>query len=177
MRITPASPEELRAVAEVHVVSWQVAYAGVLSSEYLAKLSVDSREAAWRQVLAEGVSELLVAVEGASVVGFASFGRCRDADAPTDRGELWALYVSPDAWSTGVGQALWSATRARLAALEFRSVSLWVIAGNDRALRFYSRAGFFIEPGSEKEFELGGELVREVRMVVERIDERPEGTI
>ena len=167
MHIAPGSIDDLRSVAELHVSSWQSAYAGILSAEFLAGLSVEDREKAWRQVLAEGRSELLVATEGSSVVGFASFGACRDTDAPADRGELWAIYVLPGAWSTGVGHALWRAAQSRLSALGFRSVSLWVIVGNERAVRFYSRAGFVLEPNSEKEFELGGEIIREVRMVVE----------
>jgi ribosomal protein S18 acetylase RimI-like enzyme len=44
-------------------------------------------------------------------------------------------------------------------------VSLWVLERNTRAIRFYTAAGFAIEAGSEKEFELGGLLVREVRMI------------
>ena len=166
MRIAPASPEDLRRVADVHVASWQSAYAGILSPEYLASLSAERREAMWREVLAEGKSELLIAEEGPSVVGFASFGPCRDADAPADRGEVWAIYVLPSAWSTGAGRALWQAAHERLGALGFRSVSLWVIAGNERAIRFYCAAGFELEAGSEKEFELGGVKLREVRMVI-----------
>jgi ribosomal protein S18 acetylase RimI-like enzyme len=167
MDIAAASSDDLRAVAELHVASWQSAYAGILPAEYLANLSVEGREAMWREVLAEGKSELFVALEGSSIVGFASFGPCRDADGTPDRGEVWAIYVLPSAWSTGVGQALWHAARSRLNALGYRSVSLWVIVGNERAVRFYSAAGFAFEGGSEKEFEVGGARVREVRMVVE----------
>src|SRR5687767_8378580 len=120
MVITPASPEDLGGVAAVHVESWRSAYADILPFEYLAGLSVQRREAMWREVLAEGRSELTVA------------------------------------WSTGVGRALWFAARERLIALGYSSVSLWVIAGNERAIRFYSAVGLNVEAGSEKEFDLGG---------------------
>jgi len=166
MRIAAASPENLREVAAVHIASWQCAYQGILPSGYLASLSLEKREATWRQILAEGRSELLVATVGAAVVGFVSFGPCRDEAGPSDRGEVWAIYVVPDAWSTGIGQALWRAARERLGAQGFRSVSLWVIDGNERARRFYAAAGFNVEAGSEKEFEIGGAMLREVRMVV-----------
>ncbi len=166
MLIAAASPEDLRAVAAVHVASWQSAYRSILPSEYLASLSVEKREEAWRQILAEGRSDLLVAKDGAAVVGFVSFGPCRDEAAAPDLGELWAIYVAPSAWSTGVGQALWREASESLRARGFRAVSLWVIDGNERARRFYSAAGFSVEAGSEKEFELGGAKLREVRMVV-----------
>jgi ribosomal protein S18 acetylase RimI-like enzyme len=165
MRVAAASPEDLRDVAAVHVASWQSAYQGILPSEYLASLSVERREAAWRQILAEGRSELLVATDGDAIVGFVSFGACRDEAAPLDRGEVWAIYVAPSAWGMGVGKALWRVASERLRTQGFRSVSLWVIDGNERARLFYSTAGFNVEAGSEKEFEIGGAKVREVRMV------------
>jgi GNAT superfamily N-acetyltransferase len=120
MRIAAVSREDLKAIAAVHVATWQTAYAGILPSEYLANLSVEHREVSWRQVLAEARSELLVAFQGSAVVAFASFGNSRDADAPGARGEVSAIYVIPSAWSTGVGRALWCAVRERLIALGCR---------------------------------------------------------
>jgi ribosomal protein S18 acetylase RimI-like enzyme len=165
MEIRPALRDDCRAVAQVHVASWQAAYAGLLTPEFLAGLSVDRREASWRRVLAEGASQLLVAGTEGSIAGFSSFGPSRDTDAPPARGELWALYVRPDAWSTGVGRSLWQITRECLHSQGFSSVSLWVLERNVRAIRFYEAAGFVVEPDSGKGFELGGTPVREVRMV------------
>jgi ribosomal protein S18 acetylase RimI-like enzyme len=165
MEIRVASSDDCRSIAEVHVASWQAAYAGILDSAFLAGLSIERREESWRQVLAAAESELLVGLVESSVLGFASFGPSRDADAPPRRGEVWALYVDPRAWSTGAGRQLWHAAHARLQSQGFMSTSLWVLERNVRALSFYSAAGFTMEAGSEKEFELGGTKVREVRMV------------
>lgn len=165
MQIRPASPEHCRAVAEVHVASWQAAYAHILEPAFLAGLSIDRREQAWREVLSAGDSQLLLGWDGESVVGFASLGPSRDADAPPGRGELWALYVRPQSWSGGAGRELCRAALAHLHSQGFSSVSLWVLERNTRAIRFYSAAGFAVEAGSEKEFELGGTRVRELRMV------------
>jgi len=165
MEVRLASPDDCRAVAEVHVASWQAAYAGILDPIFLAGLSVDRREQSWRQVVAAGEPELLVGLEGSTAVGFASHGRSRDADALPGRGELMALYVHPRSWSTGAGRELWRAARARLHSRGFSSVSLWVLERNTRAISFYSAAGFAIDAGSQKELVLGGATVREVRMV------------
>ena len=165
LQIRPASLADCRAVAELHVASWQAAYAGILDPAFLAGLSVDERETSWREALSRGESELLLSCAGDTVVGFASIGRSRDEDAPPARGEIWALYVHPRSWSVGVGLGLWHAVRDRLQAQGFTSASLWVLERNARAIRFYSSVGFMIEPGSEKDFELGGAMVREVRMV------------
>jgi ribosomal protein S18 acetylase RimI-like enzyme len=167
MRILPASSEDFRAVAELHVACWRRAYEGIIPSAYLASLSVERREDSWHQVLREGHSELLLAWVGESLAGFVSYGPSRDDDAPPNRGEIWAIYVAPSAWSTGVGTALWQAARRQLRELGHSTVSLWVIAGNERAIRFYLSAGFRAEPDSEKTFEIGGRELREVRLVFE----------
>jgi ribosomal protein S18 acetylase RimI-like enzyme len=165
MEVRVASADDCRAIAEVHVASWKAAYTGILDDAFLANLSIDRREDMWRQTLAESASELLVASDQSSIVGFVSFGNSRDADAAPDRGELWALYVRPSAWSTGVGRELWHAAHTRMLERGFASVSLWVLQQNARAIRFYSVAGFKLEHGSEKKFELGGRAIAEVRMV------------
>lgn len=172
MHIAPATPDDCAAIAGVHVASWQHAYRHLLRPAYLDALSVERREASWRQVLAQGQSVLLVAHVDGQVAGFASFGACRDEGAPPGRGELWALYAAPHVWTQGVGRGLWQASRAGLAARGFHEASLWVLAGNARAIRFYETAGFAADPDSAKQFELGGALVREVRYLA-RLDAAP----
>jgi ribosomal protein S18 acetylase RimI-like enzyme len=165
MEVRAALPADCRAIAEVHVASWQAAYAGILHPAFLADLSVGRREEMWREVLSRRQSQILVACADASVVGFVSFGRARDSDAPLERGELGALYVHPRAWSSGVGRALCDAALEGLRSLGFSSVSLWVLEHNQRAIAFYSRAGFFVDAGAEKRSDLGGVTLQEVRMV------------
>src|SRR2546425_11530804 len=78
MHIAPARLEDARQVAEIHVTTWQSAYQGIVPAEYLASLSVDQREAMWRESIAEGVPELLVAKAEGGMIGWAAFGPCRD---------------------------------------------------------------------------------------------------
>ena len=44
----------------------------------------------------------------------------------------------------------------------FDSVSLWVLAANAHAIRFYENAGFVLDAGSAQTFELGGRPVQEL---------------
>ena len=44
MHVAAATLEDVRAIAEVHVASWRVAYAGIVSASYLAGLSIDQRK-------------------------------------------------------------------------------------------------------------------------------------
>jgi ribosomal protein S18 acetylase RimI-like enzyme len=165
-RIDPASWQDCRAIAECHVSSWQQAYRDLLPPAYLDALLVSEREARWRIILESRSSRVLVAREVGrldGVVGFVSFGASRDAGAPVDRAEITALYVTPAAWSRGVGRELWRAAAVALAAEGYRTVSLWVLAGNTRATRFYQKTGFTLEPGSCTEVELGGVTLDKVR--------------
>jgi ribosomal protein S18 acetylase RimI-like enzyme len=166
MEISPATPEDCRAIAEVHVESWQHAYQHILPAPYLASLSVSERGAMWRRAVEQWPSQLLVARADGRIAGFISFGACRDEGAPPDRAEIWAIYVRPAFWSGGVGARLWLAARQQIRDARYTMVSLWVISGNERALRFYERAGFSAEPDSRKQFELGGATIEEVRYVM-----------
>lgn len=73
--------------------------------------------------------------------------------------------MKPAFWSTGAGRLLWFAALQQMRADGFRSVRLWVIAGNARAVRFYERAGFVAEPEARKLVELGGASLEQHRHV------------
>ena len=173
MRITSARLQDALALAQIHVESWQVVYVGLFPTEYLESLSIAERQERWLAILQSGSSRTLVARHEGQVLGFVSFGRCRDAGAPAARGEVWALYVSPPAWSTGAGWALWEAARVQMLHAGFTEVSLWVLSGNARGMRFYEAVGFRRERGSEQHFERGGATVEEVRLVFEHMSANP----
>jgi ribosomal protein S18 acetylase RimI-like enzyme len=165
LSIAVASPTDCRAVAQIHVDAWRVAYDAIVPSDYLAALSVDQRETIWRTAVESGTPRVLVARTDQGVVGWIAYGRCRDDGTGPNDGEIWAIYVAPTAWSTGVGRALWEAARRDLQAQGYLSVALWVIRDNARAMRFYQSSGFAIEADSAKEFELGCAQITEVRLV------------
>jgi ribosomal protein S18 acetylase RimI-like enzyme len=166
MQIDSATLDDCRAVAEVHVESWQHAYKRTLPAPYLASLSVAEREAMWRRTVEQRPSQVLAARTAGQVVGFVSFGASRDDAAPPECAEVRAIYVRPAFWSAGVGWQLWLAARQRILEAGYKTVTLWVIASNERAIQFYERAGFSAEPESRKRFELGGAMLEEVRYVM-----------
>lgn len=141
MAIRLAEAGDARAIAEVQVASWHAAYRGLMPDERLDAFTVEVREAAWRRNLAGGDSPARTTVleQGGRVVGFASVGPSRSADG---WGEVWALYAAPEAWGTGAGRALLADGLAWLAGRGLPRVMLWVLVGNQRAIRFYQAAGF-----------------------------------
>jgi GNAT superfamily N-acetyltransferase len=64
-------------------------------------------------------------------------------------GWLHRLYVVPSAWAAGVGAALHDDALAALREQGSRTASLWCLAGNDRARRFYERRGWHLN-GDER---------------------------
>ena len=124
---------EISGKAYVHWASWHEAYPGLVSSAYLDKLTLEKcKELAYRWR-----DNILVAKDGERVVGFAGYGTRDDA---AEFGEVFALYVLPDYWGTGVAQALMDVTLYALNA--YNTIRLWVLRDNPRAIRFYEKCGF-----------------------------------
>lgn len=165
VQLTPATAELAPGIASVQVRSWQAAYAGVVPQAFLDGMSVEDRARRWQDIVHKNESQTVVALAGQDVLGFVSFGRCRDDGAPADRGEIWALYADPAAWGRGVGHALTREAVRVLHAAGHATVSLWVLSQNLRGIHFYRRFGFVEVAGSKKSFELGGGQVEEVSMV------------
>jgi len=173
MQVTAAQRADCHALAVIHVTSWQAAYASLLPADYLASLSVADREESWTSILETSASRTLVAKRDGEALGFVTFGHCRDQGASASKGEVWALYVAPQAWSAGVGWALWEAARVHMLHQGFTEVSLWVLSGNARGLRFYQSIGFLREPHSEQFFERGGARLAEVRLMFNGMSANP----
>jgi GNAT superfamily N-acetyltransferase len=160
MILRPATPEDAIAVARVHVRSWQVAYRGLMPDDYLDALAPEDRAA--RYTFGERAPDrpaTIVALDGQTICGFAMVGPSRDERST---GELYALYVDPDRWGTGVGRALINAAREELVNRGFQAASLWVLAGNERAERFYRLDGWAPD-GSKRADQVWGVSVDEVR--------------
>ncbi|HEY2781981.1 MAG TPA: GNAT family N-acetyltransferase [Steroidobacteraceae bacterium] len=164
MHIRQATVADAQGIASVHVSSWQIAYRGIVPDTYLDALSVEARANGWREMLARGgPQEVWITVEDHDITGWAAFGPSRDEDASPATGELAAIYVSPQLWSTGIGRNLWHRARDRLKELGFKDVTLWVLQENARAIRFYRAAGFLPNELSQKQINRGGKNLTEIR--------------
>jgi L-amino acid N-acyltransferase YncA len=162
--VRPATLEDTRGIATVHVRGWRAAYRDILPRDFLDALSIDEREARWRRNLGETIAVTFVAEEAGAVIGWASVGACRDEDATPGLGELWAIYVEPGRWRGGVGRALWTWGRRRLVERGARDVVVWVLEANHPARRFYEAVGFAPAPERIRMLQIGGARVPEVRM-------------
>jgi GNAT superfamily N-acetyltransferase len=88
----------------------------------------------------------------------AAAGPLTPAGRTGEVGELYALYLLPAWWSAGVGRALMTSALDALRGDRYRRVVLWVLADNARGRRFYGRAGFTLDGGTNILTGLGGVL-------------------
>lgn len=145
---------EFKGKAYVHWAAWHAAYTGLIDQAYLDKLTPEKCE----EIAYRWPDNILIAKDGEYVLGFLGFG-----NEGTDTGVIFALYVLPEYWGTGVGQRLMRAGMEKLAA--YPRIALWVLKGNARAIRFYEKNGFRAD-GEEKE--LASLNASEIRMVYHR---------
>jgi ribosomal protein S18 acetylase RimI-like enzyme len=164
MIVRPATSADARAIATIQVRAWQAAYQGIVPESFLRELSVAAREERWQTILMESPSVTYVAEESDRVVGWISVGESRDDDTVSSTGELWAIYVGPDSWGLGAGQALWRRGAEHLRAAGYADAIVWVLKANRRGIRFYEAAGFVRDGGREKLLEIGGAAIPEIRL-------------
>jgi GNAT superfamily N-acetyltransferase len=145
-RAVPADAEDL---AHLHLDVWDDAYTGLMPQGILddRREKVAERVARWRDILSAEERPTWLAEDSEGLVGFSGAGPARDNDVDIEL-ELYALYVRARYYGTGVGYALFEQ------AVGDRACYLWVLAGNERAIRFYERQGFRLD-GTEDEHDEG----------------------
>ena len=151
--------EDMDGKGYVHWKSWHETYTGLIDPAYMERITLEKcmdMAHRWPQ-------NMMVAKDGDKVIGFIGYGEHRD-EALTDCGEVSAIYVLADYYGQKVGYELMNAAFDKLA--EYKRIAVWVLKGNDRAIRFYERYGFRFD-GTEKEVKLGTPNT-ELRMVYTR---------
>lgn len=161
-----ARPDDALSIARVHVESWQRAYVGLVDQAYLDALEIPERADGWEARLVTGLggdlalkpwwgggrparTEVLVDPRG-TIQGFVSYGPLRPEPgevAEPGGGELYALYLHPDAWGQGGGWALYERCLAALRLAGFARVTIWAMRGAQQARAFYERQGAQLQAG------------------------------
>lgn len=163
--VRPATSRDAKAIAEIHIATWQAAYQDLMPQDYLDQMTVEKRQAYWREAIEYSEPQVLVATDGDKLVGFAGFDRSRDPKTRSTVGEIWAIYVTPAHWRQGVGLALWDGARDGLKEEGCTQVTMWVLLGNERALEFAEHAaGFKREMTTLKTVDFGTVKLEEIRL-------------
>jgi L-amino acid N-acyltransferase YncA len=173
-----ARPEDAEAIADAHVRGWRAAYRGLVPDSILDGLSVERRARYWRDTIAAedaaanaadgstgtaASARTWVVEEAGTVQGFASTGALRDPpDGLTAAGEVFAIYLAPEAKGRGFGRALFACAVDDLRGRGFDPIVAWVFEANASARRFYEAAGFRPD-GARQPVTLGETSLPEVR--------------
>ncbi|MEO7206156.1 MAG: GNAT family N-acetyltransferase [Steroidobacteraceae bacterium] len=145
MTIRAAGLADAVAIAQLHTHSWQTAYRGILSGEFLQGALRENRCVLWHTRLSEAERSdqvVLVDEQERVVRGFA----CAFLDADPEWGCLLDnLHVVPELNGQGLGRQLMTAVaeRAWLSKPDGR-LHLWAYEQNLSARRFYERLGGII---------------------------------
>jgi len=128
-------------VAQVMLRVWREAYAGVLPPEVLAGLDHAELATAWEASIADPSGAVLVALDGARVVGFAALAPAGDPDlfgAP----ELRTLLVLPEERRHGHGSRLLAASAEAWREAGAALAACWVLDADTVLRDFLERAGW-----------------------------------
>jgi GNAT superfamily N-acetyltransferase len=148
VEVRVATTADVDGIADVQERTWQAAYRHVFPARELDRGGF-IRPERWRGRVAKPPAgwTTFVAVHDGVVAGFAAVGPSRDERGV---GELYAIYVEPERWSTGTGRLLIEQSEAQLC-VSFTEATLWVLEDNPRARAFYERAGWSPDGGRKSE--------------------------
>ena len=163
LELRRATPADAATIAGLQVRGSDWAYRALLPPNPLpAEERLAQRTRVWLTGLApDGERRSFLAEEDGVALGFVTCGSAEDAGLVAT-GEVFAIYLEPHAVGRGVGRALFAHAVADLTARGFHDAVLWVLEGNERARRFYERAGWATD-GARKDYERNGALRHEVR--------------
>lgn len=134
------------AMGRVQARAWRAAWSGLLPPPLLDALDPTALAERWADALRRPPSarhRALVALDRATVVGFAACAPADDPDADGGRdAELTVLVVDPDHLGQGHGSRLLAAVADTSRADGFARLTTWVVASDDALRSFLEAAGW-----------------------------------
>ena len=155
VELGPAGPGDAPAIARVEVETWRTTYAGMLADSSLLAMSPERQARLWAGPIKLSPRDTWVARTEEGIVGFGYCGPQRDHRLPF-AGEVYMLYVLPDAQGLGIGRQLLRAMFARLEECCLHSALIWVLRQNPSRF-FYERLGGRL--ACQRNIAFGGEQV------------------
>ena len=150
--VRPARAEDALAVGSVMLAAWRRQYADVLPKQALDQLSPLAVADDWKRSITAPPTPrhaVLVATEGAAIVGYAVAAPAGDAGATAGTvGEIVDLVVDPDRTRAGHGSRLLAASIDHLRNHGYAEVITWSGDKDRIRLRFLESAGFAEDGGS-----------------------------
>ena len=158
MKVRKATVADADGVAKVQVDSWYSTYKDIVPDEYLRKMTYESREKKWKDIIYKQPVYIAEDNKG-EIIGFSNGGPERTGKYPEFDGELYAIYILKDYQRKGLGKQL---LEPIIQELEDQGIySMLVLVLEDNHSRF-----FYEQVGAEKvdiiEIEVSGKRLNEV---------------
>lgn len=147
MFLRPATRDDAATLAEIHIAGWRASYDGLVDPAFLDGLDVEKRTKDWQDWLSSGTDAIIAYDDQGGGAGFISFGRLKTPPPgvsqirPLYSAEIYALYILPAYWRQKLGRQLMAAAAKALKIRKHKSLCLWVVEKNTRAVAFYKALG------------------------------------
>jgi ribosomal protein S18 acetylase RimI-like enzyme len=140
--VRSANAADAKKIARVQIERWRINDRGQTPGTVLKAPSVKRREAFWSGRLEQASGSVFV-IASDVIVGFCDLIPSRDKGAdPKTVGEIAAVYVVSDDLRLGAGKALCHHALTVARKRGYKALTLWVLASNGNAMRFYEALGF-----------------------------------
>lgn len=164
--IRKATKDDIPDLARIHLASKKVAYHGIVDQNFLNQKTEQEYHDKWTNWLSEeGMNVSLVSTEDQSV-GFISYGRMQTPPPGTSKirpqftAEIFAIHIHPEVWRSGMGKETFQYAASELLHDKHHALCLWVLAKNERAIKFYDYLGG--QRLGKRDIEIGPNKVKEL---------------
>jgi lincosamide nucleotidyltransferase A/C/D/E len=154
--------EDVPAVCAIRIRSWRAAYAGLMPQPVIDAIDIGTMWSTWCASVRHPPSPSTQLFVGGPPGEVHAYAWVRPDDESRTAAYVGAIYSDPSAWGTKAGWTVFSAAVAFLRGQGFDDLNLWMLKGNERAGRFYERAGW-VPAGEEQTTQTSAGSYVEVR--------------
>lgn len=134
--VRAAEKADADAIARIYIAA-SVAALGDSANIDAIEAAAKGRHAMWAPLVRAEPGYAMDVVDSGQVRGFSSVGPASPSDGRV--GHLYALYVEPQSWGSGIGTRLLTAALQHFRSWQMTTAELWVQEENLRARGFYER--------------------------------------
>lgn len=152
--IRRASVADAEAIANLHGRSFLATYPDLEKTIAGINQGLSRRVTLWIERIESPPAgcATFVAQEDLRIHGFIHMGPSRDDDDKRGgTGQIFSIHVEPPRWGSGIGNRLLDHALDFLRSSGFSEATLWVVAGNDRARKFYEALGWRLDGSQRRE--------------------------
>ncbi|HBL84419.1 MAG: hypothetical protein A2Y17_04670 [Clostridiales bacterium GWF2_38_85] len=154
--IKKATIDDAIDIADIHMLSWEVAYKDIIPTEYIIEKN-KTRPAQWQNLLLKNDCEYFIIQLENNTIGFITLAKPQDKNSDENYYELVSLYLHPDYCRKGFGTVALNYISSYTKALGEKYLILFVLEDNHSARLFYEKNGFLFD-GTKKTLNYGKPL-------------------